>query len=435
MEKLVRQAAPDVFVSLSSPGLAAARRVRAHGRHGAQRVRRARPAPATSSSMADRLAAVACERRCWSCSPAAGWCRPRSPREIALGTLDSGPTAGLTGVAALAGGQRPPQRGRHRHGRHVLRHRAGRRRAAGRWPDESVIDQYTYRCRTWTSGPPRAAAARSPGVDPQTGALRVGPDSAGVRAGPGLLRPGRHQATVTDADVVLGLLRPGSFLGGRMPLDESAARAAVGRLAGALGLGLEETAAGIVNVNNLQAATADPPADPGTRPRPARLRPVLLRRRGPGARVRLRGRDRRPGGASSRSATARPRCPPTASRPATCPVHGGRDRPAGARSTTRRWPARSTGPSSRARQAMAGRRASRGEPRLEVWALMRYAEQLMHSLEVPGRPGRHRRRRPPAGRLHRRVRAALRRSRGVGVPGGRGLRAAGPGPGPGRVAR
>src|SRR4029077_20076185 len=54
---------------------------------------------------------------------------------------------------------------------------------------------------------------------------------------------------------VLGLLRPGSFLGGRMPLDETAARTVVGQLAGSLGLGLEETAAGMIKVNNLRAAT------------------------------------------------------------------------------------------------------------------------------------------------------------------------------------
>ena len=40
-----------------------------------------------------------------------------------------------------------------------------------------------------------------------------------------------------------------------MPLDETASRTVVGRLADSLGLGLEETAAALVNVNNLHAAT------------------------------------------------------------------------------------------------------------------------------------------------------------------------------------
>jgi N-methylhydantoinase A len=121
--------------------------------------------------------------------------------------------------------------------------------------DESVIDQYTYRVPHLDIRATACGGGTIARRDPQTGALRVGPDSAGSEPGPACYRRGGTQATVTDADVVLGLLRPGSFLGGRMPLDEDAARAAVGRLAGQLGLGLEETAAGIVTVNNLRAAT------------------------------------------------------------------------------------------------------------------------------------------------------------------------------------
>jgi N-methylhydantoinase A len=63
------------------------------------------------------------------------------------------------------------------------------------------------------------------------------------------------EPTVTDADVVLGLLRPEAFLDGRMPLDRDAAVAAVGRLATRLDLTVEETAAGILRINNMHAAT------------------------------------------------------------------------------------------------------------------------------------------------------------------------------------
>ena len=48
---------------------------------------------------------------------------------------------------------------------------------------------------------------------------------------------------------------PDTFLDGRMPLDRDAAVAAVGRLAERLGLTVEETAAGILRINNMQAAT------------------------------------------------------------------------------------------------------------------------------------------------------------------------------------
>jgi N-methylhydantoinase A len=60
---------------------------------------------------------------------------------------------------------------------------------------------------------------------------------------------------VTDADVVLGLLDPATFLGGRMPLDVEAARTAVRRVAVRLGLSIEDTAAGIVQVNAHAAAS------------------------------------------------------------------------------------------------------------------------------------------------------------------------------------
>jgi N-methylhydantoinase A len=85
-------------------------------------------------------------------------------------------------------------------------------------------------------------------VDPQSGALRVGPQSAGAEPGPACYGRGGTEPTVTDADLVLGLLNPTNFLGGRMQLDVQAARRAVGALGERLGLGLEECAAGIQEV-------------------------------------------------------------------------------------------------------------------------------------------------------------------------------------------
>src|ERR1700722_18457579 len=53
----------------------------------------------------------------------------------------------------------------------------------------------------------------------QAGLLRVGPDSAGATHGPVCYGRGGELATVTDADLVLGILDPDNFLGGRMKLD------------------------------------------------------------------------------------------------------------------------------------------------------------------------------------------------------------------------
>ena len=82
-----------------------------------------------------------------------------------------------------------------------------------------------------------------------TGALRVGPESAGAVPGPVAYRRGGELPTVTDANVVLGNL-PESLLGGAMELDREGSKKAVQTIADALGIGLMEAAAGIIDIVN-----------------------------------------------------------------------------------------------------------------------------------------------------------------------------------------
>src|SRR5215218_141451 len=83
-----------------------------------------------------------------------------------------------------------------------------------------------------------------------TRALRVGPQSAGADPGPAAYAKGGTEPTVTDANVVLGYL-PSSLAGGEITLDVEAARAAVGKVAEAMGLDSPEAAAaGIVDIVN-----------------------------------------------------------------------------------------------------------------------------------------------------------------------------------------
>ena len=83
-----------------------------------------------------------------------------------------------------------------------------------------------------------------------TKALRVGPQSAGADPGPAAYGKGGTEPTVTDANVVLGYL-PTSLAGGEITLDVEAARAAVGKVAEAMGLeSPEAAAAGIVDIVN-----------------------------------------------------------------------------------------------------------------------------------------------------------------------------------------
>lgn len=90
----------------------------------------------------------------------------------------------------------------------------------------------------------------------QSGAFRVGPQSAGALPGPVAYRRGGTQPTVTDANVVLGRLDPGGELAGGLTLDVAGADAAIQRLADELGLGLHEAAEGIVTILNANMANA-----------------------------------------------------------------------------------------------------------------------------------------------------------------------------------
>ena len=88
------------------------------------------------------------------------------------------------------------------------------------------------------------------------GLLQVGPESAGASPGPACYGQGGEQATVTDANLVLGRLQPGLNLAGSLGLDVAAARGAVKHVADSLGLAIEAAALGIVSLANEHMAQA-----------------------------------------------------------------------------------------------------------------------------------------------------------------------------------
>lgn len=89
------------------------------------------------------------------------------------------------------------------------------------------------------------------------GLLTVGPDSAGPEPGPLCYGRGGIEPTVTDADLVLGYLDPGYFLGGGMALDAAGAREAIRvKIAEPLGVSVEEAAYGIHSSVNEDMANA-----------------------------------------------------------------------------------------------------------------------------------------------------------------------------------
>lgn len=88
------------------------------------------------------------------------------------------------------------------------------------------------------------------------GAFRVGPQSAGAVPGPAGYGRGGVRPTVTDANIVLGRLDPGNFLGGAMALDAAASGRVVGELAAELRLTIEEAALGVLTIVNANMANA-----------------------------------------------------------------------------------------------------------------------------------------------------------------------------------
>jgi N-methylhydantoinase A len=81
------------------------------------------------------------------------------------------------------------------------------------------------------------------------GLLHVGPQGAGARPGPAAYGLGGENPTVTDAQLVLGRLRPGPLAGGAVTLDGTLARQAIeSKLAKPLGLSVEDAAAGVIRL-------------------------------------------------------------------------------------------------------------------------------------------------------------------------------------------
>jgi N-methylhydantoinase A len=88
------------------------------------------------------------------------------------------------------------------------------------------------------------------------GLLKVGPRSAGSSPGPACYGRGGGDATVTDADLVLGFLDADNFLGGDMKLDKPAAERQIAALAERLGTDIGQAASGIYRVVGESMASA-----------------------------------------------------------------------------------------------------------------------------------------------------------------------------------
>lgn len=82
------------------------------------------------------------------------------------------------------------------------------------------------------------------------GAIKVGPESAGASPGPACYDAGGEDATVTDANVVLGYLNSDALAGGAVPINGTRARDALQRVATPLGMDVLDVAYGVHRVSN-----------------------------------------------------------------------------------------------------------------------------------------------------------------------------------------
>ncbi|HKS63388.1 MAG TPA: hydantoinase/oxoprolinase family protein [Xanthobacteraceae bacterium] len=109
---------------------------------------------------------------------------------------------------------------------------------------ESRVDGLPIRVPTFDIEVVGAGGGSIAWID-RAGLLQVGPESAGASPGPCCYGRGGTLPTTTDANVLLGLLRPKRFFGGRMELKTDLAAAAVSDLADKLGLSMLDCAEGI----------------------------------------------------------------------------------------------------------------------------------------------------------------------------------------------
>jgi N-methylhydantoinase A len=84
-------------------------------------------------------------------------------------------------------------------------------------------------------------------LDP-TGSLKVGPRSVGADPGPACYGTGSLIPALTDAFLIAGLLEPGQRLGGKLPLQLSPARDALGTIATQLATSVEDVADGAIRI-------------------------------------------------------------------------------------------------------------------------------------------------------------------------------------------
>ena len=168
-------------------------------------------------------------------------------------TLDSGPVSGVTGSLYLGRAMGCPN---------IITTDMGGTSfdvgliAAGKpaFSFSSVVNQYEYFIPKVDIQAIGAGGGSLVRIDEKTKTMRVGPESAGAVPGPVCYGRGGRVPTVTDADLVLGMIGADNFAGGRMKLDRAGAETALAAIGARLGMSALECAAGIAKIVEFQMA-------------------------------------------------------------------------------------------------------------------------------------------------------------------------------------
>ena len=168
----------------------------------------------------------------------------------AIGTLESGPAAGVVGSRFIADLIGEPNVLATDMGGTTFKVSLVRGGLIER-DYQPVFEQYSILApKIWVASI-GAGGGSIAWIDDKSGLLKVGPRGAGAAPGPVAYGLGGTEPTVCDADVALGYLNPGYFLGGRLTLDKDAATAAIEeRIAKPLDMTTVQAAGGIFRIIN-----------------------------------------------------------------------------------------------------------------------------------------------------------------------------------------
>ena len=255
LREIVRQMAPDVFVSVSSEVSA---RVGEYERTIATIINALIGPPMRFylDALARDLTANGYRGNLQIMSCAGGLIDADHAAALPVLTIGSGPVAGLIGAAGLARTATPGAT------RNVVTADIG-----GTTLDiGTIFDGKPMRRPTASHGQfeyfvptldVRSVGAAGGSIIRAEGKLlKVGPESAGARPGPICFGRGGTEPTVTDAAAVLGYVDPDYFFGGRMTLDRAAAERALATLGAPFGMDGAQTAAAAMRIVNSQMADA-----------------------------------------------------------------------------------------------------------------------------------------------------------------------------------